>query len=158
MTCSKPLWRVIEYNLFFKLVNSHPNKFRDVLHFASKTQSISSYSFVLINIYALIYRIYRKDVIHYILLYHPYLYYIHIYTKDMMSGKLVQNAKKNTHILCVVKSVHMYILYTYIFQGGKSLCFLGLISTYQEQFGQQQIELGSSFYVASAGWSNFTPF
>ena len=32
------------------------------------------------------------------------------------------------------------------------------ISTYQQQFGQQRIELGSSFYVVSAGWSDFTLF
>ena len=46
----------------------------------------------------------------------------------------------------------------HILQGDKSLCFLGLILTYQEQFGQQRIELGSSFYVASAGRSDFTLF
>ena len=34
-------------------------------------------------------------------------------------------------------------------QGDKGLCFLGLISTYQEHFGQQRIELGRS---------DFTPF
>ena len=45
-----------------------------------------------------------------------------------------------------------------ILQGDKSLCFLGLLSTYQEHFGQQRIELGSSFYVASAGRSGFTLF
>ena len=43
-------------------------------------------------------------------------------------------------------------------EGDKSLCFLGLLSTYQEHFGQQRIELGSSFYVASAGRSGFTLF
>ena len=105
-------------------MNSHPNKFRDVLHFASKTQSISSYSFVLINIYALIYRIYRKDVIHYIQLYHPYLYYIHIYTKDMMSGKLVQNAKKNTYTMCSQKCTYVYTIYIHI-SGGQKFMLLG---------------------------------
>ena len=49
-------------------------------------------------------------------------------------------------------------VYIYILQGDKSLCFLGLVSTYQEHFGQQRIELGSSFYVASAGRSGFTLF
>ena len=41
---------------------------------------------------------------------------------------------------------------------GQNLCFLGPISTYQQQFGQQRIELRSSLYVASAGWSDFTLF
>ena len=42
--------------------------------------------------------------------------------------------------------------------GGQKFMLLGAMSTYQEQFGQQRIELGSSFYVASAGRSDFTLF
>ena len=45
-----------------------------------------------------------------------------------------------------------------ILQEDNILCFLGLISTYQEQFGQQRIECGRSVLRGSrAGWSDFTP-
>ena len=59
--------------------------------------------------------------------------------------------------LHIVGSFTSMCKYLYI-QEDKSLCFLGLIPTYQQQFGRQRSELGSSFYVASAGWSDFTLF
>ena len=63
-----------------------------------------------------------------------------------------------TQIYTILYAPVMMYLWHLILQGGKSLCFLGLISTYQEQFGQQRIELGSSFYVDSAGRSDFILF
>ena len=66
---------------------------------------------------------------------------------------------QRVYISSYTAHVFLQSLYSiYILQGDKSLCFLGLVSTYQEHFGQQRIELGSSFYVASAGRSGFTLF
>ena len=43
--------------------------------------------------------------------------------------------------------------------GGQKFMLLGAdINLSREQFGQQRIELGRSFYVASAGRSDFTLF
>ena len=64
----------------------------------------------------------------------------------------------NTCVESVLSCIQCFKKWKRWLQEDKSLCFLGPISFYQQQFGQQRIELRSSFCVASAGWSDFTLF
>ena len=64
---------------------------------------------------------YRKDGIHYILIYHPYLYsYIHKRHDVWKIG--TKHQKKRTYTMC--RQMCTYV-YTYIIQGGEKCMLLG---------------------------------